>query len=129
MLHYSGNQQIWSYLQAGRLDAAPYTAMPANVLSQVLAAGNTRIDTPSLVAASLAFDQATYPYGLLAVRQALAYLDQPAVRCRRSARRSAACPPRPPAAWSPRPSVTTSRRARPQPSTGTPRTPRRPPGC
>ena len=44
-----------------RLDAAPYTAMPANVLRQVLAAGNTRIDTPSLVAASLAFDQRTYP--------------------------------------------------------------------
>ena len=74
MLHDSGNRQIWGYLQASRLDAAPYTAMPANVLRQVLAAGNTRIDTPSLVAASLAFDQRTYPYGLLAVRQALAYL-------------------------------------------------------
>ena len=74
MLHDSSNQQIWGYLQASRLDAAPYTAMPANVLRQVLAAGNTRIDTPSLVAASLAFDQRTYPYGLLAVRQALAYL-------------------------------------------------------
>ena len=74
MLHDSSNRQIWGYLQASRLDAAPYTAMPANVLRQVLAAGNTRIDTPSLVAASLAFDQRTYPYGLLAVRQALAYL-------------------------------------------------------
>ena len=74
MLHDSSNRQIWGYLQARRLDAAPYTAMPANVLRQVLAAGNTRIDTPSLVAASLAFDQRTYPYGLLAVRQALAYL-------------------------------------------------------
>ena len=74
MLHYSGNQQIWSYLQASRLDAAPYTAMPDNVLKQILAAGNTRIDAPSLVAASIAFDQARYPYGLLAVRQALAYV-------------------------------------------------------
>jgi peptide/nickel transport system substrate-binding protein len=74
MLHHSDNQQIWSYLRAGRLDAAPYTAMPAGVLRQVLAAGNTRTDTPSLVAASLVFDQARYPYGLLAVRQALAYV-------------------------------------------------------
>jgi peptide/nickel transport system substrate-binding protein len=74
LLHYSGNQQVWSYLRAGRLDAAPYTAMPAGVLRQVLAAGNTRIDAPSLVAASLVFDQARYPYGLLAVRQALAYV-------------------------------------------------------
>ena len=74
LLHYSGNQQIWGYLRAGRLDAAPYTAMPAGVLTQVLAAGNTRIGTPSLVAASIAFDQDRYPYGLLAVRQSLAYL-------------------------------------------------------
>jgi peptide/nickel transport system substrate-binding protein len=74
MMHYSGNQQIWSYMQAGRLDAAPYTAMPANVLKQVLAAGNTRVDAPSMVAASLVFDQASYPFGILAVRQALAYV-------------------------------------------------------
>jgi peptide/nickel transport system substrate-binding protein len=74
MLHYSGNQQIWSYMQAGRLDAAPYTAMPTNVLKQIKAAGNTQVNAPSLVAASLAFDQASYPYGLLPVRQALAYL-------------------------------------------------------
>jgi peptide/nickel transport system substrate-binding protein len=74
MLHYSGNQQIWSDMQSGRLDAAPYTAMPTNVLNQVKSAGNTQVNAPSLVAASLAFDQATYPYGMLPVRQALAYL-------------------------------------------------------
>jgi peptide/nickel transport system substrate-binding protein len=74
MLHYSGNQQIWSYMQAGRLDAAPYTAMPTNVLDQVKSAGNTEVSSPSLVATSLDFDQASYPYGLLPVRQALAYL-------------------------------------------------------
>lgn len=79
MLHYGGNQQIWSYLQAGRLDAAPYTAMPASVLNQVQAAGDFRLQCPSLVAASLAFDQASYPYGILAVRQALAYLIDRAV--------------------------------------------------
>jgi peptide/nickel transport system substrate-binding protein len=81
MLHYGGNQQIWSYLQAGRLDAAPYTAMPVSVVKQVQAAGYIRLQSPSLVAAALAFDQATYPYGMLAVRQALAYLiDRAAVQ-------------------------------------------------
>jgi peptide/nickel transport system substrate-binding protein len=74
MLHYSSNNQIWSYMQAGRLDVAPYTAMPTNVLSEVKSAGNTQVNAPSLVAASLAFDQADYPYGLLPVRQALAYV-------------------------------------------------------
>ena len=81
MLHYSSNEQIWGYMQAGRLDVTPYTAMPANVLRQVMAAGNTQVNAPSLVAASLAFDQATYPYGRLAVRQALAYvIDRNAVQ-------------------------------------------------
>jgi peptide/nickel transport system substrate-binding protein len=74
MLHYSGNQQIWSYMQSGRLDAAPYTAMPTNVLKQVESEGNKEVTSPSLVAVSLAFDQKVYPYGDLAVRQALAYL-------------------------------------------------------
>jgi peptide/nickel transport system substrate-binding protein len=81
LLHYSGNQQIWSYLQAGRLDYAPYAAMPAGVAQRIAAAGNTRISVPSLVAAALAFDQAQYPYGLLAARRALAYLiSRPAVQ-------------------------------------------------
>lgn len=74
MLHYSSNNQIWSYMQAGRLDVAPYTAMPTNVLSEVKSAGNTQVNAPSLVAASLAFDQSDYPYGLLPVREALAYV-------------------------------------------------------
>jgi peptide/nickel transport system substrate-binding protein len=81
MLHYSSNNQIWSYMQAGKLDVAPYTAMPTNVLSEVKSAGNTQVNAPSLVAASLAFDQADYPYGLLPVRQALSYLiDRKAVQ-------------------------------------------------
>ena len=81
MLHYSSNNQIWSYMQAGKLDVSPYTAMPTNVLSEVKSAGNTQVNAPSLVAASLAFDQSDYPYGLLAVRQALAYLiDRKAVQ-------------------------------------------------
>jgi peptide/nickel transport system substrate-binding protein len=74
MLHYSGNSQIWSYMQSGKLDAAPYTAMPTNVLDEVSSSGNQRVDSPSFVAVSLAFDQSVAPYSNRAVRQALAYV-------------------------------------------------------
>lgn len=73
--NYSGNAQIWNYLTSGQLDAAPYTAMPTNVLKRILArAGNKRIDSTSYVSASLAFNQKIYPYNLTPVRQALAYV-------------------------------------------------------
>jgi peptide/nickel transport system substrate-binding protein len=74
VLHYSGNQQIWSYMQAGRLDTTPYTAMPTITLKQVESSGNVRVNAPSLVAVAMAFDESTYPYNSLSVRQALAYL-------------------------------------------------------
>ena len=82
LLNYTGNQQIWNYLQAGRLDAAPYTAMPTNVLNQILKTkGNKEVSSKSQVAASLAFNQSIYPYGLLPVRQAMAYvLDRSAIQ-------------------------------------------------
>jgi peptide/nickel transport system substrate-binding protein len=81
MLHYSNNNQIWSYMEAGRLDVSPYTAMPTNILNEVKADGNTQVNAPSLVAVAMAFDQAVYPYGMLPVRQALAYLiDRDAVQ-------------------------------------------------
>jgi peptide/nickel transport system substrate-binding protein len=73
--NYSGNQQIWNYLTSGQLDASPYTSMPTNVLNRILArAGNKRVDSVSFVSASLAFNQSSYPYNLLPVRQALAYV-------------------------------------------------------
>lgn len=75
MRNYTGNQQIWNYLIAGQLDAAPYTAMPTNVLDEILrTAGNKELKSPAYVAASLAFDEKDYPYGLTAVRQAIAYV-------------------------------------------------------
>ncbi len=82
LLNYTGNQQIWNYLEAGRLDAAPYTAMPTNVLNQILKTkGNKKVTSKSQVAASLAFNQSIYPYGLLSVRQAIAYaLDRSAIQ-------------------------------------------------
>jgi peptide/nickel transport system substrate-binding protein len=75
MRNYTGNEEIWSYLEGGELSAAPYTSMPTDVLKKVLAAsGNTEEDSLSYTAASLAFDEHDYPYGITAVRQALAYL-------------------------------------------------------
>lgn len=78
--NYTGNEEIWNYMEAGELDFAPYTAMPTNVLQRILKAGNKELVAPSFVAVSLAFDQAKYPYGIQAVRQALAYLlNRPAI--------------------------------------------------
>ncbi|ACU73381.1 extracellular solute-binding protein family 5 [Catenulispora acidiphila DSM 44928] len=77
---YSGNQQIWGYMNGGELDYAPYTSMPTNILNQVLKAGYTRIDAPSYVSASIAFNEKQAPYNLTPVRQALAYvIDRDAV--------------------------------------------------
>jgi|GEM_PF-499489 len=77
---YSGNQQIWGYMNGGELDYAPYTSMPTNILNQVLGAGYTRIDAPSYVSASIAFNEKQAPYNLTPVRQALAYvIDRDAV--------------------------------------------------
>lgn len=72
--NYTGNEEIWSYMEAGELDFAPYTAMPTNVLKEILRAGNVQVNAPSFVAVSLAFNEKDYPYGLLPVREALAYL-------------------------------------------------------
>jgi peptide/nickel transport system substrate-binding protein len=73
--NYTGNEEIWTYLEGGELDAAPYTAMPTNVLKQVLSvSGNVEKIAPSFVAASVAFNEDQYPYGMLPVRQALAYV-------------------------------------------------------
>jgi peptide/nickel transport system substrate-binding protein len=74
MDHQSGNQQIVSYLDAGTLDAAPYTAMATNVYNQVVAAGNAPLRMPSLVASALTFDENVAPYNNVTVRQALAYV-------------------------------------------------------
>ncbi len=73
--NYTGNQQIWNYMISGQLDQAPFTAMPTNILNQILhTAGNKKVVTPSFVAAALAFNQGIYPYNMLAVRQALAHI-------------------------------------------------------
>jgi peptide/nickel transport system substrate-binding protein len=73
--NYSGNEQIWNYLIAGELDAAIYTATPANVRKKILAKqGNKMISGFSPVAAALAFNQSVKPLDNVHVRRALAYL-------------------------------------------------------
>lgn len=75
MRNYTGNQQIWNYLESGQLDFGPYTAMPKNILSRILKTkGNQEVVTPSVIAAALAIDENIYPYGMTKVRQALAYV-------------------------------------------------------
>ena len=73
--NYSGNEQIWQYLQSGELDAAPFTAVPSNVLKQIeQVQGNVVSRSFSPVVAGLAFNQTKAPYDDLRVRRALAYL-------------------------------------------------------
>lgn len=81
MEHQNSNQQIVSYLNAGTLDAAPYTAMDTNTYNQVVAAGNTAVRMPSLVASAITFNEKVAPYNDVRVRQALAYvLDRGAIQ-------------------------------------------------
>ncbi|WP_214412288.1 ABC transporter substrate-binding protein [Sphaerisporangium fuscum] len=75
VLNYTGNEQIWNYLVSGKLDSAPFTAVPAAVMERIKQApGNEIRKGYSPVAASLAFNQAHKPYDNVHVRRALAYL-------------------------------------------------------
>jgi peptide/nickel transport system substrate-binding protein len=81
MEHQSAAQEIVSYLNAGTLDAAPYTAMDTETYNQVTAAGNTPVRSASLTASALTFDEKVAPYNDVRVRQALAYvLDRSAIQ-------------------------------------------------
>jgi len=75
VLNYTGNEQIWNYLIAGRLDNAPFTSVPTAVLERIRRTpGNKVIKGYSPVVASLAFNQSRKPYDNVHVRRALAYL-------------------------------------------------------
>ncbi|WP_405140727.1 ABC transporter substrate-binding protein [Sphaerisporangium sp. NBC_01403] len=75
VLNYTGNEQIWNYLVSGKLDSAPFTAVPAAVMKRIKETpGNDIRKGYSPVAASLAFNQARKPYDNVHVRRALAYL-------------------------------------------------------
>ncbi|MFC4586047.1 ABC transporter substrate-binding protein [Sphaerisporangium corydalis] len=75
VLNYTGNEQIWNYLVSGKLDSAPFTAVPAAVMKKIKQTpGNAIRKGYSPVAASMAFNQARKPYDNVHVRRALAYL-------------------------------------------------------
>ncbi|WP_282202978.1 ABC transporter substrate-binding protein [Kitasatospora fiedleri] len=78
--NYTGNEQIWSYMTNGELDAAPFTAIPDNVLQRILKAGNQRVDAINYVDAAIAFNQGVAPFDKVEVRRALAHvIDREAV--------------------------------------------------
>ncbi|MFF0311505.1 ABC transporter substrate-binding protein [Streptosporangium sp. NPDC004379] len=75
LLNYTGNEQIWNYLIAGKLDNAPFTAVPADVMKRIAATpGNAVVKGFSPVALGLAFNQSKKPYDNVHVRRGLAYL-------------------------------------------------------
>ncbi|WP_055482097.1 ABC transporter substrate-binding protein [Sphaerimonospora mesophila] len=75
LLNYTGNEQIWNYLTAGKLDNAPFTAVPADVMKRIVATpGNQVVKGYSPVAVGLAFNQSKKPYDDVHVRRGLAHL-------------------------------------------------------
>ncbi|MFI6598372.1 ABC transporter substrate-binding protein [Nonomuraea sp. NPDC050536] len=75
MLNYSGNEQIWNYLIAGKLDHVGFTAAPADVMNRIKQApGSQLIKGFSPVSVGLAFNQSKKPYDNVHVRRGLAYL-------------------------------------------------------
>ncbi|MEU4224033.1 ABC transporter substrate-binding protein [Nonomuraea sp. NPDC026600] len=74
-LNYTGNEQIWNYLTAGKLDASGFVAAPTDVMNRIKAApGSEVIKGYSPVAVSMAFNQSKKPYDNVHVRRGLAYL-------------------------------------------------------
>lgn len=75
ILGYTGNERIWNYLIAGKLDNAPFTAVPTDVLKRIdQTPGNTVVRGYTPVGNALAFNQSKKPYDNAHVRRGLAYL-------------------------------------------------------
>ncbi|MFG1702094.1 ABC transporter substrate-binding protein [Nonomuraea sp. M3C6] len=74
-LNYSGNEQVWNYLTAGKLDQSGFTAAPTDVMNRIKQTpGSHLIKGFSPVAVGLAFNQSKKPYDNVHVRRGLAYL-------------------------------------------------------
>lgn len=72
--NYTGNEQIWDFLQAGDLDFGPFVATPTDVMEGIEAVDGNRADVSySPVVASMAFNQSHEPFDDLNVRRGLAY--------------------------------------------------------
>lgn len=75
LLGYSSNEAVWGFLTAGRLDAAPYTSTPEDVMKRILEVpGAGKLTGMSQVSASLAFNQSVKPFDDVRVRRGLAHL-------------------------------------------------------
>ncbi len=72
--NYSGNEEVWNYLQSGQLDYGPFTAMPTNIQKAIEKAGNKMVSSASFVQAALGFNQSVAPFGDVRVRRAFGYL-------------------------------------------------------
>ncbi|HLS14014.1 MAG TPA: ABC transporter substrate-binding protein [Beutenbergiaceae bacterium] len=72
--NYTGNEQIWDFLQAGDLDFGPFVATPTDVMESIEAVdGNQGVESYSPVVASMSFNQSHEPFDDLNVRRGLAY--------------------------------------------------------
>lgn len=75
ILNYTGNEQIWNYLIAGKLDSAPFTAVPADVMKRITRTpGNAVVRGYSPVGNALGFNRSKKPYDNVHVRRGLAHL-------------------------------------------------------
>lgn len=72
--NYQGSQQLWNYSISGQVDAMTGTTPPNVYAKAKKTPGNLFYQVPEYAAVSLIFNEHTYPYNLLAVRQALAYV-------------------------------------------------------
>ncbi|TMR92967.1 ABC transporter substrate-binding protein [Nonomuraea basaltis] len=74
-LNFGGNEQLWNYLTAGKLDHSGFVATPTDVMNRIKQApGSNPIKGFSPVAVGLAFNQSKKPYDNVHVRRGLAYL-------------------------------------------------------
>ncbi|MFF5205649.1 ABC transporter substrate-binding protein [Streptosporangium sp. NPDC000396] len=75
ILNYTGNEQVWNYLIAGKLDNAPFIAAPAGVMKRIgETSGSGIVKGYSPVGEALAFNRSKKPYDNVHVRRALAYM-------------------------------------------------------
>ncbi len=71
----TGAQVIWEWLRGGQIYQATSGGMSLNLVHQLLhTPGNVLYRAPAYVSSQLAFNEHRYPFNLVQVRQAIAYL-------------------------------------------------------
>jgi peptide/nickel transport system substrate-binding protein len=69
------NQQIWNYVIGGQVDQATSGGMTVKLVDQMKKTpGNVFYQVPSFYTTQLVFNEKDYPYNLVKVRQAIAYI-------------------------------------------------------